>query len=91
MRYKLLKPIKIGQTITDEVTIKEDYNTGDFAKIMNGGASSGDSFLATLSVALDWPVPQVKLLSIKDGQKIFSEASNFLEIGEKSEDIVSST
>lgn len=83
MKYTLMKPFQFGKETISEVEIKEDYDTGDVARLMNAKQKgAGDAFAEIIAIGTDWPVPKVSKIGSKDGLKIFEIVNDFLDDGE---------
>lgn len=60
-----------------EVNVKEEWNAGDFIDVQNAGSKKGDQAAQQIAVAIDWPVPLVRQLSIADYMAILELSNGF--------------
>lgn len=60
-----------------EVNVKEEWNAGDFIDVQNAGGKKGDQAAQQIAIAIDWPVPLVRQLSIADYMAILELSNGF--------------
>lgn len=77
MKYKLKEPVEFGGQTFEECTVKEKWNAGDFIEIQNAGEGQGDRCARQIALALNWPDPQVRELSIEDYKKLIEISNDF--------------
>lgn len=60
-----------------EVNVKEEWSAGDFIDVQNAGSKKGDQAAQQIAIAIDWPVPLVRQLSIADYMAILELSNGF--------------
>lgn len=77
MQYKLKEPVLIGDKKIEIVEIKEKWNAGDFIDVQDAGDGKGQQGKRQVALAIDWPDPQVKMLSVDDYIEILRISTGF--------------
>lgn len=84
MQYKLSKEIQFGSETISEVTIKEEYDAGDMARILNAKKKGdGDLFLEAICIGTGFPLPKASKIPTKDSIRISTIVYDFLGVGEE--------
>ena len=77
MQYKLKESVLIGDKNIETVEIKEKWNAGDFIDVQDAGDGKGRQGMRLVALAIDWPDPQVKMLSVDDYIEILKISTGF--------------
>lgn len=77
MRYKLKVPFEFCDKMIEECEVKEEWNAGDYIDIQDAGDGQGSRCQRQLALALNWPDPQVRKLSIEDYTKLIEISNGF--------------
>lgn len=77
MQYNLKNPVTVGDKVIESVTIKEKWLAGDYIDVQDAGSGNGTIGCRQVSLAIDWPDPQVRLLSVVDYQEILKISNDF--------------
>lgn len=75
--YVLKKPVNVAGEIRESVFVKTEWSAGDFIDIQNAGDKKGDQAAQQIAIAIDWPVPFVRQLSIEDYIGILELSNSF--------------